>query len=752
MEQLGHGGMAVVFKVEHMLLKTFRAMKVIRSEVSDNPIHVARFEREARLLVSLDHPNLVRVHDFFRESGSLFLVMEYVPGESLAQRLNSENSLSIPDVHEIVEQACAGLAYAHQQGIIHRDLSPDNLMITQKRDGTEHIQIIDFGIAKALEEDVDASKSVFETTSGKFVGKPSYCSPEQAEGKTVDHHSDIYSLGLIIYRSLTGEMAFSAKSYLETILARTTRSPRTLAESAPDKVFSRALEAVIARALAREPDDRYESMDDFLTALRKAFRQCYREEQFHRDRKDATVRRESPHLLDQMETAGDDDSTQRIEFDTGASTIRIPEMKIGTPPEAPVQSEPVKKPVVRKIPVSEPPVREAWAEKPEALRYQMETAPAAAPAAPAWFRSRWFKSLLSVGLVTVVMVAGVVGTLIFIQKTGLETDIMQGIQGNRRQGSTPMMENTPTVRAAVRATEPSARVIIPVATTAGPVESATPRRTATPSPTPEPTMTSAPTATSVPETVVTAIVGRQGALPEIKMISVAGETFVRFDDRSGLRFGEEMTGQTVKLTRKYMITATEITQALYRAVTGTNPSEFKGDNLPVHNVSWYEAVEFCNMLSQWEGLFPAYVIERTDRRYTITWRTLSRGYRLPTEAEWEFASRGRTVVRYTSGNELLKTHGYFNAKDGPRTVGLLTPNYRGLFDVHGNVREWVWDGSGTFMPESIRDYGGNPAADTRVIRGGAWNSIEEECGFTRRQTMRPYESDNMTGFRIVRLQ
>ena len=278
-----------------------------------------------------------------------------------------------------------------------------------------------------------------------------------------------------------------------------------------------------------------------------------------------------------------------------------------------------------------------------------------------------------------------------------------------------------------------------------------------PSPTPEPTITPhiTPllTPTLVPETVITAIAGRTGALPEIKMISVSGATFTRYDDLG--RDPEAVTdlpGQTVELTRRFLISTTEVTQELYEAVTGKNPSEFKGNRIPVHNVSWYEAVEFCNMLSQWEGLHPAYTIDRMERRYTITWQTLARGYRLPTEAEWEYACRGQKPMKYITGNELFRSHAYFLGADGPRSVGLLSPNDRGMFDVHGNVREWVWDGFGSYTTGTVRNPGGNPGSKMKVIRGGSWNDPPEAGQFTSRQIMYPYESDNRTGFRIVRMQ
>jgi formylglycine-generating enzyme required for sulfatase activity len=205
----------------------------------------------------------------------------------------------------------------------------------------------------------------------------------------------------------------------------------------------------------------------------------------------------------------------------------------------------------------------------------------------------------------------------------------------------------------------------------------------------------------------------------------------------------------VTLTQGFLMSATEVTQAQYEAVMGSNPSEFKGASRPVEQVSWYDAVKFCNALSEREGLTAAYNVSGED----VTWNRDADGYRLPTEAEWEYACRAGTTTRFHSGDDDsdLELVGWYDGNSGLETHDVRTkqPNAWGLYDMHGNVWEWCWDWYG--------DYGGNatdPAGPRsfliRVLRGGGWYYNAQSCRSALRFSNFPDDRYSFNGFRVVR--
>ncbi|GHU16055.1 hypothetical protein FACS1894163_04710 [Spirochaetia bacterium] len=208
----------------------------------------------------------------------------------------------------------------------------------------------------------------------------------------------------------------------------------------------------------------------------------------------------------------------------------------------------------------------------------------------------------------------------------------------------------------------------------------------------------------------------------------------------------------------------EVTQKEYQEVMGTNPSEFKGPNLPVENVSWFDAVEYCNKRSQREGLTPAYTISGTN----VTWNRnaqagqRSAGYRLPTEAEWEYACRAGTTTPFNTGNNITTSQANYdgnypynnNAKGEYREkttdVGSFGPNAWDLYDMHGNVWEWCWDWYGNYASGSQTNPAGRPRSGTRVLRGGGWHGYAEYLRSADRFYPSPTFRDYGIGFRVVR--
>ncbi len=254
-KKLGEGGMGAVYLGEHVKMHRLDAIKVLTRELAHSADAVARFNREAANAARITHPNVCAIYDFGETGdGLIYLAMEYIEGETLNELLRREGRLGPRRAAAIIAQAADALQAAHDLGIVHRDLKPDNMMLTQARDGSDHIKVVDFGIAKATGRAEDGQKV---TKTGLVIGTPEYMSPEQLSGDVLDGRSDVYSLALVFYRALTGRLPFEADTAQEVLIARLTDEPKKLRDAAPDLVFPPQLQAVFDRALQRMPGDRY---------------------------------------------------------------------------------------------------------------------------------------------------------------------------------------------------------------------------------------------------------------------------------------------------------------------------------------------------------------------------------------------------------------------------------------------------------------------------------------------------------------
>jgi serine/threonine-protein kinase len=257
--------MGAVYEATHLKLGRRFALKV-RLPERDDPEAIRRFEQEARLAGSLESRHVVPVVDFDQTADGLaFLVMEYVDGEDLRRLLEREGALSLRRTVNLLSQAGAGIAAAHERSVIHRDLKPSNLMVSRGRDGQELCQVTDFGVARRHDEDHRASGSA-ATRTGALVGTLSYMSPEQVRGEKVDQRSDVYSLGAILYECLTERRPFDAAAAHTLIYRILHERPVPLRTLRPDLPSS--VEAVVERALSPEREARFDHVDELVAALR----------------------------------------------------------------------------------------------------------------------------------------------------------------------------------------------------------------------------------------------------------------------------------------------------------------------------------------------------------------------------------------------------------------------------------------------------------------------------------------------------
>jgi len=259
-KKLGEGGMGQVYLAEHVKMGRRCAVKIMSAALLNDPEAVSRFNREAANASRISHANVCAIYDFGETSdGLIYLAMEFVEGRSLTELLKEAGPLPLPRAGGILTQAADALQAAHELGIVHRDLKPDNIMVTTAR-GRDVVKVVDFGIAKATGAD---SRSQNVTRTGLVVGTPEYMSPEQLTGDPLDARSDIYSLGLVFYRILTGVLPFKSESAQETMIKRLTDDPLPLAEALPGGRFPPRLQQIMNRALARSAADRYATAAEF---------------------------------------------------------------------------------------------------------------------------------------------------------------------------------------------------------------------------------------------------------------------------------------------------------------------------------------------------------------------------------------------------------------------------------------------------------------------------------------------------------
>src|SRR5579884_970570 len=254
-ELVGSGGMSSVFRAHDRLLDRKVALKVLHQQYSDDDEYVERFRREARSVASLSHPNIVTVIDRGDHEGRQFIVFEYVEGDNLKRLIERRGPAPVATALELGIQIARGLSFAHQQGLVHRDVKPQNVLLN----GDGQAKVTDFGIARSL----DVQHGMTQT--GTVLGTSDYIAPEQAQGQRVDEHTDVYSLGVVLYELLTNEVPFPGENFVAVAMRHINEPPPPIRAKRPD--VPPRVEAAIHTAMAKRPEDRFPTMADFCREL-----------------------------------------------------------------------------------------------------------------------------------------------------------------------------------------------------------------------------------------------------------------------------------------------------------------------------------------------------------------------------------------------------------------------------------------------------------------------------------------------------
>ena len=263
---LAEGGMGRVYLGEHVAIGRTVAVKVLARRWADDETQRRRFLQEARAASKVAHDNVIEILDVGdAPNGSVFMVMEHLEGESLADLVTREAPLSWPRIKRIALQICRALCAAHERGVLHRDLKPENCWRAKRGANRDFIKVLDFGIAKIVGDPSDPHSSL--TRAGSVFGTPEYMSPEQARGQRVDARTDVYAMGILLFELATGDVPFTGVGFMEILTQQVSAIPPRPSAAAPAASIPLALEPLIERALAKDPDARFQSMRELAEAI-----------------------------------------------------------------------------------------------------------------------------------------------------------------------------------------------------------------------------------------------------------------------------------------------------------------------------------------------------------------------------------------------------------------------------------------------------------------------------------------------------
>src|SRR5262245_10743843 len=264
--KIGEGGMGAVYQAEHALIEKKIALKILFQDLTRRPDLIARFLQEAKSASRIGHENVIDISDFGQSpEGLVFIAMEYLDGQDLGKLLKKTGAMDWERARPILMQITKGLRAAHGNGIIHRDMKPENVYLVQREGRADFVKVLDFGIAKIISPDESAGPALTQT--GTIFGTPEYMSPEQAQGSTPDHRVDVYAVGCIMYHMLTGQVPFTADNFMGILTKHLLEAAVPPRKRRPDLQIMPDVEAICMKAMEKDRDKRFADMDAFYRAL-----------------------------------------------------------------------------------------------------------------------------------------------------------------------------------------------------------------------------------------------------------------------------------------------------------------------------------------------------------------------------------------------------------------------------------------------------------------------------------------------------
>ena len=638
LEKIGAGGMGQVYKAFHSSTERIVAIKVILGKGKINPEVVKRFEREVKAAAKLVHSNIITVFDADQADGRIFMVMEYIKGDDLGGILRKKGQLSVSEVVDYILQAARGLKYAHDQGVIHRDIKPGNILV----DSSGNVKIVDMGLAK-LENKGDEESISMLTASASIMGTVDFMSPEQGfSSKNVDGRADIYSLGATLFFLLARKVMFPGDSAFEKLLAHRESPIPSLSNSragiTPD------LEIVFTKMVAKKVEDRYASMAEVISAL------------------------------------------SRIEVEGGVNPIGTKDLATtnferGSYPET-IDIEAV---ITNKGKEGNKETDKHFGGK--TLAYISS------------FLNKTYKP-------KVIVATGIIGLMFLVLLLMVFMKLGTKV---KEEGKEQIAE-----RVKAKQKEPLKK------DTSGKEE-----------------LVDLGKGINLDMVLIPAGKFMMGSTKEEIKKVIKGDSFYKDKEKKEVdqiadRFFSQVGSQhEVTITKPYYMGKQEVTQEQWEAVMGNNLSYYKGEKLPMNEISWDDCQEFLKKLNA-----------RTEG-----------GYRLPTEAEWEYACRAGTTTAYSFGDKITpKDANYDESKAGkPVAVGSYKPNAFGLYDMHGNVWEWCEDWHAEYPTSAVMDPAGPLTGNGRLLRGGSFpHNSSSACSFSRFGPQPTNFRSYNFGFRLAR--
>ncbi len=731
--KLGQGGFGAVYRVFDRKMECDKALKVLPEAVASDIEAMENIRKEAVTMAKLNHPNIVRIFEFQDKGAIKYIDMEFVDGKSLTELKLAAPDKRLPEIEvkTIGLKIAKGLAYAHKQGVIHRDIKPPNILVNTEGEP----KITDFGIAETVKSSM--SRIANSGSSGTLV----YMSPEQIRGKNVGRESDIYSFGVVLYELLTGTPPFSRGDISYQVL---NEAPE------PMEGISGEMSQVVMRCLEKEYQVRFRGFEAVLEALNG----------------DA-LRASNPSIPEKISSSSSDGSKPGgpppiLKWGMGLAGLMVIFLGLffGGYWDADKAREPVR--------VQAEPAVTAEAPVPvsSAGKLVVTTTPGGATVS-FLIGSHAYQDNMSLEIGSYKIRVAKTGYLpqekwVTVEKgqtARVSVTLKEKVQPGHLYAST-----TPT-DAVVRILNIKPRFTPGMALEPGRYHLSVSRAGYE---TKKEWITLTKGQEYTAEVVLARIVSKGPAVKisnslGMQLVYIKPGTFMMGSPSGESGRDDDERQHRVTLTKGYYLQTTEVTQGQWKAVMGGNPSKFKncGADCPVEKVSWEDAQEFIRKLNTKEG---------------------GTHYRLPTEAEWEYASRaGSTTALYTGdlvikganngpaldpiawygGNSCVDYEGGYDSSDwkekqiscprsGTHPVAQKRANAWGLYDMIGNVYEWCQDWSADYPSGNVTDPVGPSSGSVRVRRGGSWGSGARSCRSANRDNCSPGDRGSRLGFRLAR--